>query len=298
MAAFSLILGIIAYRFSTARHLLLERWCATDTAAAGRDQVIQPSADRSWVPLSLDQQRLLGHSRPGLAAGAGSKAFCALGSGNLDTRSLAAVVCPVERQDVLRIRLGVARAAAHQIVEHQTRLVADVMGRATDVQAALKLATKLRLSAAMRTQVGRITRAENASLFMIVLAAYFVLQHKLAGATDIGASWPMANRQMPDAQGLICSFGNTAFVRASVTPDDLVSIVIQRIPRKRAAVISRQGYPNGLSARLWGWATDVWGHFDCAADLRNNAGLPGICDRYLTTLRALLADTSAPISNV
>ena len=65
-------------------------------------------------------------------------------------------------------------------------------------------------------RLGTVSRQENASLFMIMLAAFHVLLHRYTGATDILVGVPVANRLRPETEPLIGAFINTLVLRGQI----------------------------------------------------------------------------------
>ncbi len=62
-----------------------------------------------------------------------------------------------------------------------------------------------------------LSRRENASLFMMLLAAFDVLLYRCTAQTDIIVGAPIANRAHPDTEGLIGFFANTLALRATIS---------------------------------------------------------------------------------
>lgn len=62
-------------------------------------------------------------------------------------------------------------------------------------------------------------RDTNATLFMALLAAYYVLLYRYTRQTDIVVGTPIAGRTRPETEGLIGLFINTLALRNQLTPD-------------------------------------------------------------------------------
>jgi len=67
-------------------------------------------------------------------------------------------------------------------------------------------------------QLEQLARRENATLFMVMLAAFQALLHRSTGQQDILVGVPVANRPQPEVDGLIGLFLKTVMARARVQP--------------------------------------------------------------------------------
>jgi amino acid adenylation domain-containing protein len=67
-------------------------------------------------------------------------------------------------------------------------------------------------------QLELLARQENATLFMVMLAAFQALLHRSTGQQDILVAVPVANRPQPEVDGLIGLFLKTVMARAQVQP--------------------------------------------------------------------------------
>ena len=81
------------------------------------------------------------------------------------------------------------------------------------------------LTAAVRATA----RAENASEFMVLLAAFQVLVHRMTGAVDIPVGVPIANRHWLESESLITSLVNTLVIRTDLAGATNFSDVVQRV---------------------------------------------------------------------
>lgn len=70
------------------------------------------------------------------------------------------------------------------------------------------------------------SRAHGASPYMVLLAGFQVLLHRLSGATDFAIGSPIAGRQVAESEPLIANMVNTLVIRAAIHPDDRLSDVI------------------------------------------------------------------------
>ncbi|WP_045875184.1 non-ribosomal peptide synthetase [Pseudofrankia sp. DC12] len=67
-----------------------------------------------------------------------------------------------------------------------------------------------------------------ATPFMVLLAAYAALIHRVTGATDVTVGSPVVNRDAAATEGLIGYFGNTVCLRLAVGPGDSFTELVER----------------------------------------------------------------------
>ncbi|NHZ83275.1 amino acid adenylation domain-containing protein [Massilia sp. CCM 8695] len=75
---------------------------------------------------------------------------------------------------------------------------------------------RLRLPAALTARLHQLGHQHGATLFMVMLAAFDVLLHRLSGQSDIRVGVPVAGRNRVELEGLIGFFVNTQVMRAVV----------------------------------------------------------------------------------
>jgi amino acid adenylation domain-containing protein len=75
----------------------------------------------------------------------------------------------------------------------------------------------------------RITRDENASIFMVLLAAFSVLLSRYSGQDDIVVGTPTANRNDADVEKLIGFFVNTLLLRVNLDGNASFSELVRRV---------------------------------------------------------------------
>ncbi|WP_027213554.1 condensation domain-containing protein [Burkholderia sp. WSM2232] len=73
-----------------------------------------------------------------------------------------------------------------------------------------------RISVALASRLESLARAENATLFMVLLAAFAALLSRYSGAHDVAIAVPVAGRDRLETEELIGFFVNTLAMRASV----------------------------------------------------------------------------------
>ena len=74
-----------------------------------------------------------------------------------------------------------------------------------------------------------IAKAENATLFMTLLAAFKVLLYRYTGQADIVVGSPIANRNRAELEGLIGFFVNTLVLRTDLSKNPTFAEVLQRV---------------------------------------------------------------------
>ena len=88
------------------------------------------------------------------------------------------------------------------------------------------------LPASLIQQLSKVTRAENATLFMVMFAAFNVLIHRYTGREDIIIGSPIAGRQHLDLEPLIGFFVNTLVLRTQLqgcTPFNDLLVAVKKV---------------------------------------------------------------------
>ena len=88
-----------------------------------------------------------------------------------------------------------------------------------------------------------VSRANNATPFMVFLAAFEVLLTRWAGLADITIGTPIASRSRVELERLIGFFSNTLVVRGSVGLDDTFTTVVQQTRTSVLAAFEHQELP-------------------------------------------------------
>ncbi len=91
---------------------------------------------------------------------------------------------------------------------------------------------------------------KNATLFMILLAAFKVLLYRYTGQTDVLVGVPVANRQRPEFEPLIGLFINTLVLRTQVTGDATFEDLLERVKETALEAYEHQEMPFDLVIRL------------------------------------------------
>lgn len=82
--------------------------------------------------------------------------------------------------------------------------------------------------------VGMLARSENATAFMVLLAAFFVVLHRFAALDDMLVGTPVANRDRVELEPLVGLFVNTLPLRARITGEMRFRDVVRQV---RATVL-------------------------------------------------------------
>ena len=72
---------------------------------------------------------------------------------------------------------------------------------------------------------------EGATLFMVLLAAYYVILYRYSGQKDISIGSPMWGRERPETEKLIGFFTNTVVLRANLEGDPSFREVVRRVKK-------------------------------------------------------------------
>jgi amino acid adenylation domain-containing protein len=101
----------------------------------------------------------------------------------------------------------------------------------------------LRLSPELSRELHALARAEGATLFMVMLAAFQVLLSRYSGQTDICVGSPIANRNRAQLEDLIGSFVNTLLLRTDLSGDPGFSELLKRVQEVALAGYAHQDLP-------------------------------------------------------
>ncbi len=88
-----------------------------------------------------------------------------------------------------------------------------------------------------------LARREGASLFMVMLAAFALLLHRLAGEEDVVVGTPIAGRGRTELEGLIGIFLNTLVLRVGLGGDPSVRELIGRVRETAVDAFAHQDVP-------------------------------------------------------
>ncbi|HEV7669532.1 MAG TPA: amino acid adenylation domain-containing protein, partial [Thermoanaerobaculia bacterium] len=102
-----------------------------------------------------------------------------------------------------------------------------------------RLALDERLTAAIE----RLGIESDATLFMILLAAYLWLLGRYSGKRDVLVGSPIANRTLPELEGLIGFFANTLVLRGDLSGDPTLSDLLERVRETTLGAYDHQDIP-------------------------------------------------------
>ncbi|MEE8586115.1 MAG: amino acid adenylation domain-containing protein, partial [Acidobacteriota bacterium] len=95
----------------------------------------------------------------------------------------------------------------------------------------------------LRDALGQVCQAENATLFMTLLAAFQVLLYRCSGQTDITNGTPIANRNRAETENLIGFFVNTLAMRIRLRKEERFSGLLQRVREMALEAYAHQDVP-------------------------------------------------------
>ncbi|MDB4970229.1 MAG: tycC2 [Myxococcales bacterium] len=97
--------------------------------------------------------------------------------------------------------------------------------------------------AALTAQLKRLTRAEGATLYMTLLAAFELLMARYSGQEDFAVGTPIANRTERDVEELIGFFVNTLVMRADLGGNPSFVELLDRVRREALGGYAHQAVP-------------------------------------------------------
>jgi amino acid adenylation domain-containing protein len=100
-----------------------------------------------------------------------------------------------------------------------------------------------RLSAQLTAALTELGRREDATLFMVLLAAFDVLLARWSGQDDVVVGTPIAGRTRAETEGLIGFFVNTLSLRGDVADDPTFETLLRRVKETALAAYSHQELP-------------------------------------------------------
>ncbi|HEX6747472.1 MAG TPA: amino acid adenylation domain-containing protein [Longimicrobium sp.] len=88
-----------------------------------------------------------------------------------------------------------------------------------------------------------LARQEGATPFMVLLAAFSALVHRLTGEEDVVVGTPIANRMRPELERLVGFFDNTLALRADVSRDPGFRALLARVRETTLEAYAHQDVP-------------------------------------------------------
>lgn len=102
---------------------------------------------------------------------------------------------------------------------------------------------RFEVSPALSAAVRSFCRAENATMYMVLLAAFKVLLHRHSGQEDVVVGVPTANRRWKDTESLIGFFANTLVMRTEVSPRITFRELLERVREGSLGAHAHQDVP-------------------------------------------------------
>jgi amino acid adenylation domain-containing protein len=99
------------------------------------------------------------------------------------------------------------------------------------------------LPAELRNRLQQLSRRENVTLFMTLLAAFKVLLHRYTRRADIVVGSPIANRNLSETENLIGFFVNTLVLRTSLAGDPRFNELLARVREVALGAYAHQSLP-------------------------------------------------------
>ncbi|MFN2633628.1 MAG: condensation domain-containing protein, partial [Thermoanaerobaculia bacterium] len=88
-----------------------------------------------------------------------------------------------------------------------------------------------------------LSRAEGATLYMAILAAFEIFLQRHTGQDDVSIATPIAGRQFPELEGLIGFFANTVVIRGDLSGQPTAREVIRRVREAALDAYAHQDVP-------------------------------------------------------
>ncbi|MDB4949056.1 MAG: Malonyl CoA-acyl carrier protein transacylase, partial [Gemmatimonadetes bacterium] len=97
--------------------------------------------------------------------------------------------------------------------------------------------------AALGGRLRALARREDATPFMVLLAAFGLVLHRLSGADDLVVGAPVAGRTRPEVEGLIGFFVNTMALRVDASGDPSFRALVRRVRETTLEAYAHQDLP-------------------------------------------------------
>jgi len=101
----------------------------------------------------------------------------------------------------------------------------------------------LRLAPALVEGLRTVSREENATLFMTLMAAFHVLLHRYSGQADIAVGTPIAGRNRSELEGLMGMFVNTLVIRSDLSENPSFHDVLAAVRETSLEAHAHQDLP-------------------------------------------------------
>ncbi|MDO8223682.1 surfactin non-ribosomal peptide synthetase SrfAA [Bacillus cabrialesii] len=143
----------------------------------------------------------------------------------------------------------------------------------------------IKLDAGLKDRLHRLAEQNGATLYMVMLSAYYTLLSKYTGQDDIIVGTPSAGRNHSDTEGIVGMFVNTLAIRGEVKQDETFTRLIARVRKQVLDAFSHQDYPFEWLVEDLNIPRDVSRHplFDTMFSLQNaTEGIPAVGDLSLS----------------
>ncbi|MCY8448952.1 surfactin non-ribosomal peptide synthetase SrfAA [Bacillus spizizenii] len=143
----------------------------------------------------------------------------------------------------------------------------------------------IKLDAGLKDRLNRLAEQNGATLYMVMLSAYYTLLSKYTGQDDIIVGTPSAGRNHSDIEGIVGMFVNTLAIRSEVKQDETFTHLITRVRKQVLDAFSHQDYPFEWLVEDLNIPRDVSRHplFDTMFSLQNaTEGIPAVGDLILS----------------
>jgi non-ribosomal peptide synthetase component F len=155
-------------------------------------------------------------------------------------------------------RWSASGAATRQFVywKEHLRAPSPVFPTGVDLERALlssRIAHEpIHVSHDLVARLGALSRSQNATLFMTLLAGFKALLMARSGRNDICVATAMANRSQQKAEGVIGPLENTTLIRTRINADLPFQEALRRVRESVVEAYARQDLPfDILATRLW-----------------------------------------------
>jgi len=101
----------------------------------------------------------------------------------------------------------------------------------------------------LTTRLRALAREADATLFMVLLAAFDLLLHRLGGRDDVVVGAPVAGRVRPEVEGVIGFFANTLPLRTDLSGDPSFRALVGRVRETTLEAYAHQEVPFGEVVR-------------------------------------------------
>ncbi|NEN94404.1 MAG: aminotransferase class III-fold pyridoxal phosphate-dependent enzyme [Moorea sp. SIO3I7] len=111
------------------------------------------------------------------------------------------------------------------------------------VQSFVGKAVQFGLKPEITTSLQRLSRDHGVTLFMTLVAAFFLLLYRYSGQEDLAIATPIANRNRREIEHLIGFFVNTLILRCHVSGDMTLTDLLQQVRQVSLSAYARQDFP-------------------------------------------------------